>query len=189
VNDWQDRLAEAMQARGLSGGELARRSGFTSQYINSLRSKGRGARLPLDTARRLAHALAVSVEWLSHGNGPRERLSDVYPVFAEGIQDAAAERYPSRAEAIALLVTTMEPKIITALRAALPDDPEVDPNRDFWIARARELVRDLRRIRQDPELAPAAARAPESGWQKSPVPDSEKQNERPSRASNERKKR
>jgi transcriptional regulator with XRE-family HTH domain len=186
TTDWQDRLAEAMEARGLSGGELARRSGFTSQYINSLRSKGRGARLPLDTARRLAHALAVSVEWLSHGTGPRERLSDVYPVFADGIQESVAERYPSRAEAVALLATTVEPEVIAALRAALPDDPEVDPGRDFWIARARELARDLRRIRQDPELAPGAARAPESGWQKSPFV---KEGERPSRASNERKKR
>ena len=173
-----------MQARGLSGGELARRSGFTSQYINSLRSKGRGARLPLDTARRLAHALAVSVEWLSNGTGPRERLSDVYPVFAEGVHDAAAERYPSRAEAVALLATTVEPEVIAALRAALPEDPELDPGRDFWIAHARELARDLRRIRQDPDLAPGAARPPESGWQQSP----QLERARPSRASNERKK-
>ncbi len=186
VSDWQDRLAEAMEARGLSGGELARRSGFTSQYINSLRSKGRGARLPLDTARRLAHALAVSVEWLSHGTGPRERLSDVYPVFAEGVQEAAVtELYPSRAEAVALLATTVEPEVIAALRAAVPEDPDVDPGRDFWIARARELTRDLRRIRQDPELTPGAAKPPESGWQKSP---SFEQRNRPSRASNERKK-
>jgi transcriptional regulator with XRE-family HTH domain len=184
VTDWQDRLAEAMHARGLSGGELARRSGFTSQYINSLRNKGRGARLPLDTARRLAHALAVSVEWLSNGTGPRERLSDVYPVFAEGVQESAVERYPSRAEAVALLSTTVEPEVIAALRAALPDDPEVDPGRDFWIARARELARDLRRIREDPELTTGAARAPQSGWQRSPLLEPE----RSSRASNERKK-
>ncbi len=74
--------------------------------------------------------------------------------------------------------------MIAALRAALPDDPEVDPGRDFWIARARELTRDLRRIREDPELVPGGARAPQSGWQKSPLAE----RERPSRASNERKK-
>jgi transcriptional regulator with XRE-family HTH domain len=151
VSDWQDRLTEAMQARGLSGGELARRTGFTSQYINSLRSKGRGARLPLDTARRLAHALAVSVEWLSQGTGPRERLSDVYPVYRSG-EDALSDRYPSRAEAIALLETTVEPEVIAALRASLPEPPDQDPGRDYWIARARELVRDLRLIRTDPVL-------------------------------------
>ena len=68
---------EAIGARGITGGELARRAGFSAQYINSLRSKERGARLPLDTARRLAHALGVSVDWLTAGIGPRERLSDV----------------------------------------------------------------------------------------------------------------
>ncbi|HEX6766464.1 MAG TPA: helix-turn-helix transcriptional regulator, partial [Polyangiaceae bacterium] len=149
MNDWQDRLGEAMDARGLSGGELARKTGFTAQYINSLRNKERGARLPLDTVRRLAHALAVSVEWLSTGNGPRERLSDVYPVFA-GVDSVPSDRYPGRAEAIALLETTVEPEVIAALRASLPENPDVDPGRDFWIERARELVRDLRRIKADP---------------------------------------
>jgi transcriptional regulator with XRE-family HTH domain len=167
MSDWQDRLVEAMDARGMSGGELGRRAGFTSQYINSLRSKERGARLPLDTARRLAHALAVSVEWLSHGTGPRERLSDVYPVF-QGIDAGAADRYPSRAEAIALLETTVDPEVITALRAAFPDHPDKDPGRDFWIARAKELARDLRRIKADPDLATGADRAPKSGWRPSP---------------------
>lgn len=167
MSDWQDRLAEAMEARGLSGGELARKTGFTAQYINSLRNKDRGARLPLETVRRLAHALAVSVEWLSTGSGPRERLSDVYPVFA-GLDASAPERYPGRAEAIALLETTVEAEVVTALRASIPEPPDVDPGRDFWIERARELVRDLRRIRADPELAPSGGRAPESGFQKSP---------------------
>jgi transcriptional regulator with XRE-family HTH domain len=140
-----------MDARGLSGGELARRTGFTSQYINSLRSKDRGARLPLDTARRLAHALGVSVEWLTKGSGPRERLSDVYPVVAP---DASTpDPYGSRAEAIALLSTTVEPEVIAALRAVVPDDPSADPGREYWIAYARELARDLRRIKADPELS------------------------------------
>jgi transcriptional regulator with XRE-family HTH domain len=178
MGDWQDRLVEAMEARGLSGGELGRRAGFTSQYINSLRSKDRGARLPLDTARRLAHALAVSVEWLSHGTGPRERLSDVYPVVQGG---DPSDRYPSRAEAVALLETTVDPEVIVALRASLPDPPDTDPGRDFWIARAKELARDLRRIKADPELStggPKAApsntdtaphKAPASGWRPSPL--------------------
>jgi transcriptional regulator with XRE-family HTH domain len=164
--DWQDRLVEAMEARGMSGGELGRRAGFTSQYINSLRSKDRGARLPLDTARRLAHALAVSVEWLSHGTGPRERLSDVYPVFQSG---EASDRYPSRAEAVALLETTVDPEVIAALRATLPDPADADPGRDFWIARAKELARDLRRIKADPELSAGGTKAPASGWRPSPL--------------------
>jgi len=161
MSDWQDRLAEAMDSRGLTGGELARRSGFTAQYINSLKSGDRGARLPLDTARRLAHALGVSVDWLVHGNGPRERLSDVYPVVS-GDADGTpvprsgyvplTDRYPSRLEAIALLVTTVEPEVVTALRAVVPEDPDKDPGRDFWIAYARELVRDLRKIKDDPVL-------------------------------------
>src|SRR6478736_799576 len=84
VDDWQARLAEAMETRGVSGGELARRAGFTSQYVNSLRSGDRGARLPLETARKLAHALGVSVDWLTKGEGPRERLSDVFMVDPSG---------------------------------------------------------------------------------------------------------
>ena len=153
VSDWQERLSEAMEVRGLSGSELARRTGFTSQYINSMRSKERGARLPLDTARRLAAALGVAVEWLTSGNGPRERLSDVYPVYVGGDappDSSAYERYPSRAEAIALLSTTAAPEVLAALRAVLPDDPDQDPGREFWIDYAKKLARDLRRIKADP---------------------------------------
>jgi transcriptional regulator with XRE-family HTH domain len=154
VSDWQERLAEAMEERGLTGGELARRTGFSAQYINSLRSKERGGRLPLDTARRLAAALGVKVEWLTSGTGPRERLSDVYPVYVEGAPESALlpDRYPSRAEAIALLSTTVEPEVIAALRAVVPDDPEVDPGREHWIDYAKSLARDLQRIKADPVL-------------------------------------
>ncbi len=161
---------EAIGARGITGGELARRAGFSAQYINSLRSKERGARLPLDTARRLAHALGVSVDWLTAGVGPRERLSDVYPVYAEGTPDsnALSDRYPSRAEAVALLSTTVEPEVIAALRAVVADPPDVDPGREHWIDKARELAADLRRIKADPvftgtKAEPAPARsAPKS---------------------------
>jgi transcriptional regulator with XRE-family HTH domain len=152
VSDWQERLGEAMESRGLSGGELARRTGFTSQYVNSLRSGDRGSRLPLDTARRIAAALGVTVEWLTRGEGPRERLSDVYPVMvppSSGVLDP----YPSRAEVIALLESSVEPQVIAALRAALPPNPEVDPGRDHWIAHARGLAEDLRQIQDDPVFA------------------------------------
>ena len=156
VSDWQERLSEAMAARGISGGELGRRSGFSAQYINSMRSKERGARLPIDTARRIAQALGISVEWLTVGTGRRERLSDVYPVYVDGGSAAGpesatfVEQYPSRAETVALLATTVEPEVLTALRTAVPPDAEVDPGRAYWIDRARELVRDLREIKADP---------------------------------------
>jgi transcriptional regulator with XRE-family HTH domain len=151
-SEWQGRLVEAMDARGMTGSELARQTGFTSQYINSLRSKDRGARLPLDTARRLAAALGISVDWLTTGTGGRDRLSDVFPAMPRA--DAPADRYPSRGEVIALLSTTAEPEVIAALRLAVPTNPEVDPGRDFWIKRARELTKDLRRIKADPDLGP-----------------------------------
>jgi transcriptional regulator with XRE-family HTH domain len=163
VSDWQERLVEAITARGITGGELARRAGFSAQYINSLRSKERGARLPLDTARRLASALGVSVEWLTVGTGPRERLSDTYPIYVEGPPDSVTlqpgsqgvprpDRYPTRAETIALLSTIVEPEVIAALREVVPDDPETDPGRDYWIEHARHLKRDLDRIKADPVL-------------------------------------
>ncbi len=147
-SEWQARLVETMDARGMTGSELARQTGFTSQYINSLRAKDRGARLPLDTARKLAAALGISVDWLTTGAGARERLSDVFPTA----RAPDGDRYPSRAEVVALLSTAAEPEVIAALRAAVPDDPETDPGRDFWIKRAKELTRDLRRIRADPDL-------------------------------------
>lgn len=156
-DDWQTRLGEAMEARRLSGGELARRAGFTSQYINSLRSHGRGSRLPLDTARKLAHALGVSVDWLTTGDGPRERLSDVFVVGGGGglvRAPAPSDLYPSRAEAIALLAPHVAPEVIEALRAAVPEDG-VDPGRDYWIKYAKNLARDLRRIKDDPDLRDA----------------------------------
>lgn len=151
--DWQARLAEAMTARGLSGGELARRAGFTSQYVNSLRAGDRGARLPLDTARKLAHALGVSVDWLTRGEGPRERLSDVFVVGPSGTLEpaGAADPYPSRAEAIALLSRFVAPEVIEALRAAVAEGDE-DPGRDYWIGYAKDLAKDLRRIEADPDL-------------------------------------
>ena len=93
-DDWQARLGEIMESRGLSGGELARRAGFTSQYVNSLRSGERGARLPLDTARKLAHALGVSVDWLTKGEGARERLSDVFVVGQSGAAAPAPPALP-----------------------------------------------------------------------------------------------
>jgi transcriptional regulator with XRE-family HTH domain len=165
ADDWQSRLGEVMEARRLSGGELARRAGFTSQYINSLRSGGRGARLPFDTARKLAHALGVSVDWLTKGDGPRERLSDVYVVGASATNSTSRapvttsttrapgplDLYPSRAEAIALLAAYVAPEVIEALRAAVPDDGG-DPGRDYWIRYAKDLARDLRRIKDDPDL-------------------------------------
>ena len=154
--DWQERLGEAMEARNLSGGELARRAGFTSQYVNSLRAGDRGARLPLDTARKIAHALGVSVDWLVKGEGPRERLSDVFVVGAAGDPGpmrprAPSDIYPSRAEAIALLAKVVEPEVIEALRMVVPE-AEGDPGREFWIAYAKDLARDLRRIKADPDL-------------------------------------
>jgi transcriptional regulator with XRE-family HTH domain len=182
VSDWQERLSEAISARGITGGELARRTGFSAQYINSMRSGERGARLPLETARKLAHALGVSVEWLTSGTGPRERLSDVYPIYVEGAPPPESappftmgpraapnpaapvapltDRYPSRAEAIALLATTVEPEVIAALRAVVPDDPEEDPGRAYWIEQAKGLVKDLRRIKADPVLNGRETSAP-----------------------------
>jgi transcriptional regulator with XRE-family HTH domain len=152
MDDWQERLSEAMQSRGMSGGELARRTGFTSQYINSLRTKDRGARLPLDTARKLAAALGVTVEWLTKGEGTRDRLSDVYPVHVPP-SSVLPEPYPSRAEAIALIASLVEPEVIAALRATTPPNPSLDPGRDFWLSHAKDLARDFRRIKADPGFA------------------------------------
>lgn len=159
---WQTRLVEAMAARGLSGGELARRAGFTSQYVNSLKNGERGARLPVETVRKLAAALGVSVDWLTKGEGPRERLSDVFPVhrpespaseyrISAVREPAASDVFPSRSEAIALLASVVAPEVIDALRAVVPEG-DVDPGREWWIAYAKSLAKDFRRIKDDPEF-------------------------------------
>jgi len=161
VSEWQTRLVEAMNARGVTGVELAKRTGFTSQYINSLKNGERGARLPHGTASRLAHALGVSVEWLTQGTGARERLSDVFPVAPPSYDDDPPsrsgfyERYPSRAEVVALLANTAAPEVLAALRIAVPKDPSLDPGRDYWIAHAKDLARDLRKIHADPAFKKA----------------------------------
>ncbi len=153
---WSERLAEAMEARGLSGGELGRRAGFTAQYVNSLRSGERGARIPLDTARKLSAALGVSVDWLMEGVGPRERLSDVFPVAPQIVSDP----YPGRSEAVALLSGVAAPEVLAALRAVAPTGGK-DPGREWWIAYARTLTLELRRIQEDPVFEPRASRATE----------------------------
>lgn len=155
--DWQTRLTEAMEARGLSGSELARRTGFTAQYINSLRNKERGGRLPHDTARRLSAALGVSLEWLISGTGPRERLSDVYPVYRADEEPASGyvDKYPSRTEAIALLASMVASDVIRALLTVVPPNPAKDPGRAFWIDYAKQLARDYRRIQTDPAFSEA----------------------------------
>lgn len=146
-----------MEARGLSGGELARRTGFTAQYVNSLKNGDRGARLPADTARKLAHALAVSVDWLTRGEGPRDRLSDVYPIVAPVAEHApSSDRYAGRAEAIALLARITPPEVIEALRAVVPNPDGFDPGREWWLAYAKDLARDFRRIQDDPDFVPDA---------------------------------
>jgi transcriptional regulator with XRE-family HTH domain len=161
VSDWQKRLVEAMDARGVTGAMLAKRTGFTSQYINSLKNGERGNRLPHDTAQKLAAALGVTVEWLVSGSGARERLSDVFPVAPPSYdvdppsRSGFYERYPSRAEVVALLSNTAPPEVIAALRIAVPKDPSVDPGRDFWIAHAKELARDLKKIHADPAFKKA----------------------------------
>lgn len=159
------RLAEAMASRGLSGGELGRRAGFTSQYVNSLSKGDRGARLPHDTAKRLAHALGVSVEWLTKGEGPRERLSDVYPAHVPRARAPyPSDIFPSRGEAIALLSSVAPPEVIAALREVVPET-DGDPGRDFWIDYAKELTRTFRRIKDDPDFGgDGADRAPRSSF-------------------------
>ena len=166
-----------MDARALSGGELSRRAGFTSQYVNSLRAGDRGGRLPLDTARKLAAALGVSVEWLTKGEGPRERLSDVFVVSASGHAApyrpaAPSDLYPSRGEAIALLAKVVEPEVIEALRSVVPD-AEGDPGREFWIAYAKDLAKDLRRIKNDPDLNGQRDAPPKSAY----MPTAKKKND------------
>ena len=162
MSDWQARLAELMDSRQLSGSELARRAGFTSQYVNSLRSGERGGRLPHATAKRLAAALGVSVEWLVQDTGPRERLSDKYPAYLPGDAPGSGytDRYPSRLEAIALLASSAAPEVIRALLAVVPADPERDPGRAFWIDYAKKLAVDLRKIQNDPAFDHEASAAP-----------------------------
>jgi transcriptional regulator with XRE-family HTH domain len=165
VSDWRERLSEAMLQRGMSGGDLARKTNLSSQYINSLRNKDRGARPPLETARRLASALEVSVEWLMGSDGqpsdPGSRSTPLPPSSRSAI-GSSSDPYTSRAVVIALLTgSEVAPAVIAALRQVLPDDPAIDPGNEFWIHKARALTLMFRTIQEDPVLRPASQPAPE----------------------------
>jgi transcriptional regulator with XRE-family HTH domain len=59
------RLEKARIARGLSLKELARRSKVSQSTLSSVKTGHRqGRNLTLDTGRRLALALGISVDWL-----------------------------------------------------------------------------------------------------------------------------
>ena len=59
------RLEKARVARGISLKELSRRSGVSQSTLSSVKTGHRqGGNLTLETGRRLAIALGISVDWL-----------------------------------------------------------------------------------------------------------------------------
>ena len=50
-----------------------------------------------------------------------------------------------------LLARVGRPEVIEALRSVVPGC-EGDPGRDYWIAYAKALAKDLKRIEADPDL-------------------------------------
>ena len=68
--EFQHRLVSSMAERGISGADLARRTGLTEPYISQLR-KGHRGNPTGDTVAKLADALDVSTDWLLAGVGPR----------------------------------------------------------------------------------------------------------------------
>ncbi|ARP96853.1 hypothetical protein CAL15_22300 [Bordetella genomosp. 13] len=72
---FSDRLKQARQLRGLTQQALARASGLSQSAIASYEN---GDRDSSRSARSLAHALDVEVDWLETGKGPMERTPLVY---------------------------------------------------------------------------------------------------------------
>lgn len=75
---WQERLAQAMDDRGVSPRELAMRTGFSQGYISDLKYGRAGNRLSQETAQRLALALDVSLDWLRGVQPTDEQIAFMY---------------------------------------------------------------------------------------------------------------
>lgn len=90
------RLEKARLARGLSLKELSKRSGVSQSTLSSVKTGHRkGANLTLETGRRLAVALGISVDWLcglwQEDQGMRcpPGLFDGFPVSRPGVAISA----------------------------------------------------------------------------------------------------
>jgi transcriptional regulator with XRE-family HTH domain len=90
------RLEKARIARGLSLKELSKRSGVSQSTLSSVKTGHRqGANLTLETGRRLALALGVSVDWLcglwAEDQGMRcpPGLANGFPILSPGVAISA----------------------------------------------------------------------------------------------------
>lgn len=84
------RLREALQLRGLSQADLARRIGVGEATVSEWLTRGRA---PLgDVMLLLPEVLDVNGHWLLTGNGPREIPDGEHPdLYRQGAQDVLAD--------------------------------------------------------------------------------------------------
>jgi transcriptional regulator with XRE-family HTH domain len=90
------RLKTAMEARGVTGAELARRIGSSRQYVSALLAGEKSGKLKLPA---IAKALSVDLAWLATGGGGAPTWAGGSPVessaspYIDGMAHlAAAER-------------------------------------------------------------------------------------------------
>ena len=83
------------------------------------------------------------------------RIEIAFALLARDATELARLDWPAfRARVDALLYDLdTSPEVITALRAAVPEG-DADPGREWWLSYAKELARDLRRIKDDPDFVP-----------------------------------
>jgi transcriptional regulator with XRE-family HTH domain len=81
ADTFSTRLKAEMERQGVSGTELERRAGLSkgngNRYAKGIRGKNVGA----DVALRIAVAMKLNVEWLTHGRG--ERYANASRVVAD----------------------------------------------------------------------------------------------------------
>ena len=83
-----ERLSKTRIELGFSMRKLSRLSGVDVGYISRL-EKGSNKNLSNEKAEKIAHTLNISVAWLLHGSGSKQRLPES---VAEGMKGLAAEQ-------------------------------------------------------------------------------------------------
>lgn len=130
------RFAWVLENRGLSRSKWSRAAGMAQANVGQM-MRGERKKIPTETFGRLARAANVDPKWLETG---------------EGTPQGSVDPYPSRAEAIELLVAEGCPDgVIKSLRRhslkMSGSGADRDPGRTYWIDLAEELIQDHRRVR------------------------------------------
>lgn len=120
-----ERLELILEKRGWSARKLSQLAGLKAEtHVSSLINQGHTPNI--DTAKAIAQAASVSLEWLLTGRGNMELPPKQYV--------ERLERYPTRALAIQVGRAQGLPESVLAEVASISLDSDDDPGIDYWTA-------------------------------------------------------